>query len=81
MNRRQFFAALTAPFLARLMPKPAPRYGLFNPKADLALQYREAVHLRRVRYWDDKEMRLVQRLDVLWGAALPGTVFDARIVS
>jgi hypothetical protein len=42
MTRRALFAALAAPLLARLLPKPKPiPGGLFNPKINVAKLYQE----------------------------------------
>ena len=38
-DRRSFFAALAAPFVARFLPKPKATGGLFNPHGNVAAQY------------------------------------------
>lgn len=57
MNRRGFFKALLAPFLACLFPavKPKPL----------------GVHVRMVRYFDSEMGRWSSRMDVLYGYGVP----------
>jgi len=44
MTRRSFFATLAAlPVFARLLPKPKPTGGLFNPKVNIAKLYQEQI--------------------------------------
>jgi hypothetical protein len=38
-DRRSFFAALAAPFVARFLPKPKATGGLFNPHTEIPVQY------------------------------------------
>jgi hypothetical protein len=75
VNRRAFLAKLgavvaatvAAPHLPAAPAPPSPVYGLFNPRIDIARQYREGILSRD------------PRLDVLYGAGSFRAPMSCRI--
>lgn len=59
MNRRSFFAALLAPFFARLLPKSSPK-----PPEDIGLS------IRYIHGYDASLEGFISRFDILYGTSL-----------
>jgi hypothetical protein len=76
MNRRDFLAALLAPVVARVLPKPKP--VIFLQPGDTVTVEGVSVPLRIVRSYMHDGDHFISRLDVLYGfASVPEVILSA----